>query len=178
VADRREYRNIRFRQETAFAAIGTFVVVYVVPGIILGRYVKDWAGLALIALGAVFYVVFAWRCMFPDTLSFDRDTVRTEGRYRDTLVIGYEKIHEARWDRTNGPWMKLLGPLVFAEPPWFMQYKSGRKIVLQHGGEPLELREDEFGDLSELAEELKRRHVAGFADTAQRPLKTFGGPKA
>lgn len=176
MADQGEYRNIRFRQETAFASIGTFVVLYVIPGIVIGRLTRDWVGLVVMGLGAVLYIIFAWRCLFPDRLSFDRDGMRVEGRYRDALAIGYEKIHEARWDATDGRWKRMLGPLVFIEPLWFMQCRSGRKIVIQHVGEPLELREDEFGDLSELAEAMKRRHVPGFAETGPRPLRTFGAP--
>ena len=190
--DEGAYRNLRFRETNAFAGIGVFAFLYVVPGIVLGRYIAGWAGFAFMGVGAALFVAFAWRCLYPVTLIFDRDgirmrcplpgrffvsrnSIRVQRQYTDTLTLGYEEMHEAAW-RRSGRWArKMLGPLVFVEPLWFLQFPSDRALVIMRGADPVKLREDEFGDLSDLAESLKKHGVSGMAVEGARPLQVFGG---
>ena len=174
----RVYRNLRFREVNAFAGIAVFAVFYVVPGIVVGRLFREWVGFMLMAAGAALLLVFAWRCIFPPRIAFDRDGIRfIEGYNGRTFPLGYEKIHEARWEVRRSFARRIFGPVVFSEPLWPMQRKSDRRLVMIHGGHPIELREDEYGDLSELADALKKHRVPGFADEARRPMQTYGsGP--
>jgi hypothetical protein len=168
-AGRRVYRNLRFCEATGFGGLAVFALVYVAPGVAVGRLVHELAGVGWMTVGAVLYVVFAWRCFFPNTLSFDRDGIRIDGRWREPLALGFEKIHEARWRAAGTLARRVLGPLVFAEPVWFLQSARNRELFLMHGGEPLVLREDEFGDLSELVETLRKHRVAGMTGGTDRP---------
>ncbi len=176
MADETEFKNVKFTWTSAVFGLVLFALLYVVPGIYLGRHYRPWAGLLMMAFGAVFMVIFAWRCIFAPVLIADRDAVRLKGHYGETLSLGYERIHEAQWSSVSTLPTKIFGPLFFLEPVWFLQRKGGRRLTVVYGGPPLELDEDEWAGLDEFARILVRYKVKGIADDAPRPqLKVFGG---
>ncbi len=162
MSDERVFRNIKFREATAVVNLSTYAVFYFVPGIAFGRFLHNWVGVLWIGLGAVFYAAFSWKYFFADQLTVDRDGLRVEGLWRQPTLLGYERIHEARWRQSPSFARKILGPLVFSEPMWLMQYRSSSEIVVSHSGSPLVLREDEYGSLRELAQILKKHGVSGL----------------
>lgn len=176
VEDERLFRNVKYRERHAAAALVLWIFIYFAPGILLGRFASEWAGVAWMALGAAFLFAFMRKSFFPRTLAAGRDGFRLDWRGRPAFELNYEKIHEARWEDAPATLKKLFGPLVFLEPLWPMQMDGSRELVIVYAGEPLRLREDEFDGLDEFAELLQKRNVPGLAAEAagSRPIQVYG----
>lgn len=160
------YPNIKYRPRNVPFAILTWLVLYFAPGILIGQGTTPLAGLLWMCLGGLLVGAFVWHCFFPQRLVADRDAFRIERpdrrRRRVAVRIGYGKIHEARWRPAATSWRRLLGPLVFIEPPWPAQRGGDNKLIITHGGPEVILKEDEIGHLAEFVETLRGRNVMGL----------------
>ena len=54
MAEERVYRNKKYWTQGGLFAIGAWMVFYMAPGMVLGLFVSDWAGLAWMVFGAAF----------------------------------------------------------------------------------------------------------------------------
>ncbi len=160
---------MKYRPEWVYTAIVIWVIVYLAPGVALGRFVSPYAGLAWMTAGAVLLAIFEWRCLNPRTLSADRDGFRIEGRRAKTFQLTYDRIHEARWEAEGALWRRALGPLVFIEPLWMLQRRGNMRLTIVHGGAPVVLRADEYAGLEEFVEILRKRSVRGLGREDRRP---------
>jgi len=169
MAEERVFRNTRFTPAGAFFGLAVYAVFYMAPAVLLGWYVRQWAGLVWMGIGAVLFLVFAWRSLFAPVIIADRDGFRVEGRWATPLAIGYDKIHEAKWEPVSVVVRKAIGPVFFSEPAWFLQKSVVRRLVIMYGGDPLVFREDEFADLGLFAETLAKHRVRGLVDDSGGP---------
>jgi len=174
MADEKVFANVKFTPKTAAYGVVVFALFYVILGIVVGRFVREWIGMLWIAVGAALLVVAAWRSFFPPVIIATRDGIRIEGQNRKPVFIGYERIHDARWEVVSPIGRKVFGPLFFFEPVWFLQRPCRRHLVIMYSGDPLAFDEDEYAGLDELGAVLKKHDVPGFADKSKRPL--FAAP--
>ena len=161
------YPNIKYRPRNIPFALLVWLVLYFAPGILVGQWTTPLAGVLWMSLGALLVGAYIWRCFFPQRLVADRDGFRIErpDRKRRSVAVrvGYGKIHEALWRPAATSWRRLLGPLVFVEPPWPAQRGGDNKLTITHGGPEVILREDEIERLAEFMETLRGRNVMGLA---------------
>ncbi len=170
------YPNVRYRQRNIPFALAIWLVVYLVPGILIGQLASRFLGMFWMFGGAAAMGVFVWQCLYPARLVADRDGFRLERpdrrRRKVDTEVGYGKIHEARWERCDLLWRQVLGPLVFIEPFWPLQRVCRRMLVITHAGPHVVLREDEIARLGQFAETLRTKGILGLreAKRVQPPM--------
>jgi hypothetical protein len=175
MTEERVHGNTKYRFKQLLWAMVTWIVLYFGLGMAMGHYLNKLAGIALMSLGAVLFAFFWWRSFRATRLVADRDGFRIDCNGRACVKIGYEKIHEARWEKMPETWARVFGPLVFAEPIWFAQCRGDMCLVVVHAGDPLVLHENEFENLAGFMEDLKKRNIAGLVDQTKRPAqRAFG----
>ncbi|MHC4712207.1 MAG: hypothetical protein ACYTAN_02910 [Planctomycetota bacterium] len=171
------YPNFRYRHRNIPFALLIWLVVYLVPGILIGQLASRLLGMLWMLAGAGAMAVFVWRSLFPARLVVGRDGFRLErpDRKRHTvdIEVGYGKIHEARWERSDLLWRHLLGPLVFIEPFWLLQRVCRRTLVITHAGPHVVLREDEVARLGQFAETLRGKGILGLREAKRVQPPTF-----
>lgn len=170
----RIYVNVKHQYEGVPVALLVYVALYFTPGFLLGVYVNVWAGVAFMTLGAILFAMFEWRSFYPKRLIVNRDGFAIECDRGGCVRLGYDKIHEARWEKAPRRARRIFGPLVFLEPMWTLQMGGDMQLVIMHAGEAVVLRSDEYERIEEFVEILKKRNVMGLVDRERTVRREFG----